>query len=388
VYNFVTLLHLGVFLKDTSLILLAAGSSSRFNKAVKKQWLRIEDKPLWQFVTDNFKKSNIFKSIIITASEDEVKFMKKYGEYNIIKGGSSRQQSLKNALLHVKTPYVIVSDIARACIDINILNNLIEKIENFDVVVPVIGLSDTKIYKNKTIDRDEVKRVQTPQISKTDILKKALNSDIEYTDESSAIVAYGGKRGFIDGQEDAKKITFANDLKDIPCLMAPSNDIFCGNGFDVHQFCDTKSYMYLCGEKIECGYGLKAHSDGDVAIHALIDALLGAAGMGDIGELFPDNDDTYKGISSKILLERIVTKIYNFGFKIINVDLTIIAQQPKLSKYKDNFEKNLANILDLSKNRVNVKATTTEKLGFVGRKEGIAVIANTNLKFYNWMEEN
>ena len=145
--------------------------------------------------------------------------------------------------------------------------------------------------------------------------------------------------------------------------------------------------MYLCGVELKTNYGFKAHSDGDVAIHSLIDALLGASGMGDIGELFPDNDPKYKNIDSKKLLSYVVTKIYNYGYEIINVDITIIAQKPKLISYKQLFREKLAEILQLDKSKINIKATTTEKLGFVGRSEGVAVISNANLKFYNWMEE-
>ncbi len=144
--------------------------------------------------------------------------------------------------------------------------------------------------------------------------------------------------------------------------------------------------MFLGGVKIDSKFGFKAHSDGDVAIHALIDALLGAAGMGDIGMLFPDNDDKYKGIDSKELLKKVVTKINNFGFLIINVDLTIAAEKPKISNYKLAMRRKLAEILKIESSRVNIKATTTERLGFIGRGEGVGVIANANLKYYDWTE--
>jgi 2-C-methyl-D-erythritol 4-phosphate cytidylyltransferase/2-C-methyl-D-erythritol 2,4-cyclodiphosphate synthase len=142
--------------------------------------------------------------------------------------------------------------------------------------------------------------------------------------------------------------------------------------------------MYLGGVKIESEFGFKAHSDGDVAIHALIDALLGAAGMGDIGMMFPDNDERYKGIDSKELLKVVVTKLRNFGFVIINVDITIAAQKPRIGNYKTPMRKTLSAILNIEPQRVNIKATTTEKLGFIGRSEGVGVIANANLKYFDW----
>ena len=371
-------------MSDLTLVLLAAGSSSRFDMGVKKQWLRIDHKPLWQFVADNFSQTQRFAKILIVSSAEDIAFMKNYADYEFIQGGATRQHSLKNALRLVDTPYVLVSDIARSCIKSELLERILEEKGRYDSVVPFLQVTDTIVYDNKTIDRDKVKRIQTPQLSKTDILKAALeNTQEEFTDESSAIVAYGGTRGYVTGDEDTHKITYLHDLNKLPCLSRPSSDILSGNGFDVHAF-DDEGIMYLGGVKIDVPYSFKAHSDGDVALHSLIDALLGAAGMGDIGMLFPDNDDAYKGIDSKELLQRVVNKLTSYGFVIINVDITIAAQKPRLSHYKDEMKKVIAEILCIDKARVNVKATTTEKLGFIGRSEGVGVVSNANLKYFNW----
>ncbi len=370
-------------MSDLTLILLSAGSSSRFGQDVKKHWLRINSKPLWQFVAERLQKSKYFKEIIIVASPQEIPFMQNYAEFTFVTGGDTRQASLKNALQHVTTPFVLVSDVARACISQELIEKLLVHKEDADVIVPYLGVTDTVVYGDETIDRDKVKRIQTPQLSKTQQLKEALQSDEIFTDESSAIVANGGIRAFVLGDEDAHKITYIHDLTKLPCLKAPSKDILSGNGFDVHAFEENKE-MWLGGVKIDVDYGFAAHSDGDVAIHALIDALLGAAGMGDIGMLFPDNDEQYKGIDSKKLLSHVVSKLCNFGFEIINIDLTIAAQKPRLSNYKQSMRKALAAVLNIELQRVNVKATTTEKLGFIGRKEGVAVMANANLKYLDW----
>ena len=373
-------------MSNITLILLAAGSSSRFELDVKKQWLRIGHQPLWQFVTNSLQKKSNFTKIIITSSSDDIEFMKNYADFTFVEGGATRQLSLKNALEHVDSEYVLVSDIARACITQEYLDRIISKIPQADCVVPYLNVIDTIVYDGNTIDRDKVKRIQTPQLSRTQTLKKALRTDEEFTDESSAIVASGGIREFVLGDEDALKLTHLNDLKNIPCLKAPSSDTLSGTGFDVHAFEDNKK-MVLGGVNIESDFGFKAHSDGDVAIHALIDALLGASGMGDIGMLFPDNDDKFKGIDSKELLNIVVKKIYNFGFVIANVDITIMAEVPRIAKYKLPIRKVLSEILNIDMSRVNVKATTTEKLGFIGRSEGVGVMANANLKYYNWKEE-
>jgi len=383
VYNFVTLLHWGNSLTDLTLILLGAGSSSRFNQDVKKQWLRIGHQPLWKFVANRFENTQLFQKIIITASSDDISFMPYYADYTFVEGADSRQKSLQNALKEVTTEFVLVSDIARACVSVEFLNTIIKTMNQADCVVPYLNLNDTIVYENTTIDRDNVKRIQTPQLSRTKTLLQALQTQEEFTDERSAIVAFGGERKFSLGEVDAHKITYAKDLQNIPCLETPSNDTLSGTGFDVHAF-DDKGAMWLGGVLIDSEYGFKAHSDGDVAIHALIDALLGASGMGDIGDMFPDNDAAYKGIDSKLLLEKVVHKIYQFGFVIINVDVTIAAQKPRIGKYKLAMRKTLAGILNLDSSRVNIKATTTEKLGFIGRGEGVGVIANANLKYFDW----
>jgi 2-C-methyl-D-erythritol 4-phosphate cytidylyltransferase/2-C-methyl-D-erythritol 2,4-cyclodiphosphate synthase len=142
--------------------------------------------------------------------------------------------------------------------------------------------------------------------------------------------------------------------------------------------------MYLCGVEIESDFGFKAHSDGDVAIHALIDALLGASGLGDIGEFYPDNSDKYRDIDSTKLLKDTVDRLNSFGYVIGNVDLSIIAQTPRLLNYKIDMRFNLAKLLNLRPNFVNIKATTAEKLGWIGRKEGVAVEAVATLYYYDW----
>ncbi len=382
-YNFVTVFKIGYILSDLTLVLLAAGNSTRFKIPVKKQWLRIGHDPLWLYVTNRIKESLPEVTIILSAHANEIPFMTPLCDFTIVSGGDTRQQSLKNALKKVKTPYVMVSDIARACVDPELIKRLIEHQGRADTIVPVLDVHDTVVYNNETITREHVKRIQTPQLSRTDVLRRALESDIEYTDESSAIVACGGTRHFIPGDERAAKLTLAGDIAALECLRAPSHYVFTGNGFDVHPFEEGKP-MVLAGVEIDSPFGFKAHSDGDVAIHALIDALLGAACLGDIGMLFPDTDNTYKNIDSKLLLARCVEKLHHFGFVILHTDITIIAQAPKIAPYKDLMRSSLASLLHIPTARVNVKATTTEHLGFIGRKEGVGVIATASVHYFDW----
>lgn len=153
------------------------------------------------------------------------------------------------------------------------------------------------------------------------------------------------------------------------------NDIRVGQGYDVHKFAENRE-LWLCGVLVDYKLGLAGHSDADVAIHALMDAILGAGGYRDIGYYFPDTDDSFKGIDSKILLTRVIDMIFSDGWKLSNIDLTIIAERPKLKNYIENMKKVISGICKVDISRVSIKATTTEKLGFTGRKEGIASISS------------
>ena len=370
-------------MKDITLVLLAAGSSTRFGMPSKKQWLYQDTKPLWLSVADNFTERFDFAKVIIVSTIDEVRYMANFADFTYVVGGNSRQESLSNALEQVETPFVLVNDIARCCIDTDMIDRILEQNNNADCVVPILKAVDTIYLKDTPVDRDDIKIIQTPQLSKSDELKKALVFDMNFTDESSAIRAMGGKIVFVEGSAKAHKLTTQADLQKIPCLMAPSNETLIGFGIDIHPFEDGKE-MKLCGITIDSDFGFKAHSDGDVAIHALIDALMGAAGMGDIGELFPDTDDEYADADSVVLLEKVVNQIYLYGMSITNIDMTILAQTPRLLSYKSKMRKKMADTLKISPNRVNIKATTAEKMGFVGRKEGVTVHAVASLKYFDW----
>ncbi|WP_417334045.1 bifunctional 2-C-methyl-D-erythritol 4-phosphate cytidylyltransferase/2-C-methyl-D-erythritol 2,4-cyclodiphosphate synthase [Halarcobacter sp.] len=374
-------------MSNVTLIVLCAGNSTRFGLQTKKQWLRIDNQPLWLFVTKRLDNLYKFNKVIITSSKDELSYMQNFSDdYEFVVGGDTRQQSMKNSLKNVDSEYVMVTDVARACIPENVITSLIDSKEKADCIVPTLKVSDTVIYNEETINRDNVKLIQTPQLSKTTVLKAALETEEEFTDDSSAIKANGGSVFYIEGSIKSKKLTFGDDLKELSCLKAPSQNFFTGTGYDIHPFEENKK-MYLGGINIDVPYGFKAHSDGDVLIHSVIDALLGACGAGDIGEFFPDTDEEFKNIDSKILLQEIVKFIYNVGYEIVNVDLTIIAQQPKINPYKNEIKKTIASLLNLEKQFVNIKATTAEKLGFIGRKEGVAVQSIATLKYYDWTKK-
>ncbi len=368
---------------QTTLILLGAGSSSRFKSNVKKQWLYSDDIPLWLAVARHFERCADFEKVIVVSSSDELNYMQHFADYTYVTGGDSRQASLYNALKHVETSHTLVSDIARCCVPEDMIHRILSAKEKASCVVPVLPVVDTLYLNNQPVNREDAKIIQTPQLSVTKMLKKALETETIFTDDSSAIASLGETVYFVEGSTKAHKLTSIADLQKLSCIKQPSAKTFTGFGVDIHPFEHDKE-MFLCGVKIDVDYGFKAHSDGDVAIHALIDALLGAAGLGDIGELYPDTDEVYAGVDSKKLLLDTVTKVRSYGFDIGNVDLTIVAQAPKILPYKEEMRMTIGSLLGIAKNFVNIKATTAEKLGFVGRKEGVTVHAVANLTYMNW----
>ncbi len=409
-------------MKDISLILLAAGDSSRFGLPVKKQWLRVGELPLWQYVAQNIARAHPFKKIVIAVNEEDVsycerlyacslasargesaecdtseyKFQSEQDEvecnayecgsanlkFHFAPGGANRQSSLKNALKLVDSELVLVSDVARAQISPELISSLIRNLGSADCISPYLGVNDTTYLGERIVEREELRLIQTPQLSRTALLKKALEGSEIFTDDSAAVGSTGGRLEFIKGEAGALKITRVSDLATLnlkPC----SRDIFCGTGYDVHAL-EKGAGIVLGGVKIPCEFALIAHSDGDVAIHALIDAICGAAMLGDIGELFPDSDAKFKGADSKELLRKVMRRVRGYGYELVNADITIIAQRPKIGAYKAQMQEVLSEILNYA--RVNVKATTTEGLGFTGRSEGIAAQAAVSLKFYDWQK--
>jgi 2-C-methyl-D-erythritol 4-phosphate cytidylyltransferase/2-C-methyl-D-erythritol 2,4-cyclodiphosphate synthase len=351
---------------------MAAGGSTRFGGAVKKQWLRVGEKPLWEFVADRFNAAFKFPKTVIAVSGDEVAFVRMLCDYEVVAGGSTREESLRNALEVVQSEWVLVCDAARALTPIDVIERVLSAKGSADSIAPAIKVVDTLVSADRQIvDRDKVLRVQTPQLSRVSVLREALAQKSGFSDESTLVAAFGGCVRYVEGSEKAAKLTYGGEIEG---LEPPSDRTFFGQGLDVHAFEEGKA-MKLCGVLIDSPYGFKAHSDGDVALHALIDAILGACGLGDIGAWFPDSDAAYKNADSAELLRAVLAKIRRFGYVVRGADITIAAEKPRLERYKIAMKKNVARLLGLRYERVNIKATTTEKLGFIGRGEGAAVLA-------------
>lgn len=364
-----------------SLIILSAGQSSRFGLEQKKQWLRSGTKPFWLLVTQNLMKATHFDEVFVVS--DDAQKMEIYApNFHFVKGGATRQESLFNALKLVKTPWVMTSDAARVGVSKELVENLLENMNNADCIVPTLKCSDSVVLGSEYVNRDELKMLGTPQLSRTDMLKKALESGELYNDDSAAMAALGAKIWYAKGDENAFKLTFKEDLRRLK-LAPPSDICLNGHGFDVHRFCDG-DFVTLCGEKITHDKGILAHSDGDAPLHALCDALFGAAGLGDIGEFFPDTDERYKGADSLELLKECAKIVRSYGYEIVNADITILCERPKITPHKEQMRLNVASALKIPAQFVNIKATTMEKMGFIGSGEGLGAIASATIKYFDW----
>jgi 2-C-methyl-D-erythritol 4-phosphate cytidylyltransferase/2-C-methyl-D-erythritol 2,4-cyclodiphosphate synthase len=336
-------------------------------------------------VLNKFQKMGMFGKIVITAHKDEVSLFRKFTTVEVVSGGKDRQESIQNGLQKISSEFVMISDIARCDIPLEMVNRLLESRYLGDVIVPYLPVSDTVVVGNSSVNRDEVKLVQTPQLSKTEILKELLKEPKDgFTDESSLFPKES--RYFVLGDKRAEKLTFLGDMKTSFCFKADYfGRVSVGNGFDVHQFSREENRdMVLGGVEIDTPLSFKAHSDGDVVIHSVIDALLGGAGIGDIGELFPDSDEVWKNANSMELLKKVANLLHKIGLEVEHVDITIIAQIPRIGNLKMEMKKEIAKVLEIQLWKVNVKATTTEKLGFIGRKEGLGVLATATIQEVDW----
>ena len=366
-------------------IVLAAGNSLRFDKNKSKIFYKINGAPVIDFTLNNllsvFNKRSLYITINKKITKKEKKNLQKYTENPLIIGGSTRHKSLINSLKqidHKKINYVFIHDAARPNTSLKLIKQIKKEIltNKYDAVVPYIKIEDTiKIIKNKskfkTIDRKKLIATQTPQAFKTLILKKNINKiSSAITDDVQSIETKKlSKIKYILGNKSNIKITTKSDIQLFKSYFR--NNIRIGNGFDLHKI-KKGNNLKLAGLNIKSNYQLIGHSDGDIILHSLIDAILGSLQKGDIGEYFPSSNKRYKGISSKILINEIIKK-YKYQTKnIINIDMTIICQHIKLSKYKNKIRKSVSDILNCDIEKINIKAKTTDNIGIIGKSKAVA----------------
>ncbi len=373
-------------------VVVAAGRGVRMGAAVNKVLLPLCGEPVIRHAVRAFCEADEIDGVVVVASADETEQMRAAlcgleKVCAIVPGGSTRQESVKNGLdaLPKEARIALVHDGARPLISRELIARCIRQTEDCGSAVVCTPVTDTvKVEKDgcvvRTLDRSQLRAVQTPQCFFAGELKAAYEAaardGVFVTDDASVMEHAGHSVHLLESSEVNFKLTTPEDLRRAEDIIGERKFMQrlprTGFGYDVHKLVSGRR-LILCGKEIPWEKGLDGHSDADVAVHALMDALLGAACLGDIGRLYPDNDPAFEGADSMKLLADVLRRVKDAGYAVVHADVTIVAQKPKLMPYMDEMRRNLENAMAGA--QVNVKATTTERLGFEGRGEGISAQA-------------
>ncbi len=352
-------------------VILAAGKSKRFNKKIAKQFYYYKNKEIIEHSIEKSLNSKLFKKIVIVTNNiNHIKKKKYPKQIKIIKGGKERSDSSLIALKYIrkyKPNNVFIHDAARPDFSIKLLKNIIKNLKKNKAVVPVVYSKDSIKYKVQNqifnLNRNNSILTQTPQAFRyKDLFNLSQKQRTKISDEATLFINANYKIKFIPGENRNNKITYLDDLKSLKT--------YYGIGFDLHKLIRKKK-LYLGGINIPFHSGLKGHSDGDVILHAIIDAILGAIRKKDIGTYFP-NTKKFKNIRSPKMLKPIVDNLKKYNFYINNLDINLICEQPKVSKYRNKIINSISNLMHLSKDLINLKGKTVEKLGLIGKEKAIA----------------
>lgn len=367
-----------------SAIVVAAGQGLRAGQPVPKQFALWRGKPVLRHAVERLQAAGADRIVIaIPESAEELAAAALNGLAGIrfVTGGATRQQSVRlalEALAATPSPpaLVLIHDAARPDLPAAVAERLIAALHKSPGAIPVLPVVDSLAYDQSglmadTAPREQLRRVQTPQAFRfTDILAahRSWIGDADAGDDAQVLRAARGDVALIQGDERLAKLTFKEDF------MANFPPMRVGTGYDVHRLAAGEE-LWLGGVQIDHSHGLAGHSDADVALHALVDALLGAIGAGDIGNHFPPSDPQWRGAASALFVEHAASLVRQAGYAIGNVDLTIVCEAPKIGPHRETIRARIAQLLAVDAAQVSVKATTTERLGFTGREEGIAAQA-------------
>ena len=379
-------------------IILAAGSGSRMGSDITKQRMNLLGESILRRTVRAFSECSGIDAIVVVCKSDEMEWVRSEISdaftkvASIVSGGNSRAESAKIGFANIptETDFVAIHDGARCLITPENINSVIDAALINGAATAAVKASDTvKLCEDgkiiKTLRRDDVFLAATPQIFSKELYKISLEKckiSGDITDDNMLIESLGVKISAIDIGKENIKITTPEDLGYAEYIInrrKEMSEIRVGHGYDVHRFAEGRK-LILGGVEIPSDKGLLGHSDADVLLHAIMDAILGAAGLGDIGRHFPDSDEKYKEISSLALLTAVAVLIRNQGYSVNNIDATIVMQSPKISPYVSGMIANISNTLGIEQGRINVKATTEEHLGFTGRLEGVSAHAVVTLK--------
>lgn len=371
-----------------SAIIVAAGKGERAGFAVNKVLYPLYGAPVLYHTLKKFQLDEIGEVIVASSKDDfeEISAISSSFNFKTVLGGKTRTDSVKRVLKYVTGDYVLIHDGARPFVSKELIKNCINTVKQFGSAVCAVNCTDTAVYANlgvicDRLDRSSLYTLQTPQAFFTDDIKTAysLAEGKTYTDDSAVYGEYIGQVKIIDGEKSNIKLTYKEDFKDRFFAPVITDGCKVGFGVDVHAFGEG-GYITLAGERINCGKKLIAHSDGDVVLHAVTDALLSACGLDDIGHFFPDTDAKFKNADSSVLLKEVVQKVYDKGYKISGISISVQAETPRLSPYIDKMKENLSAYLKTDIQNVAISAGTSEGLGFVGENLGITAYACATLK--------
>lgn len=363
------------------LIILAAGDSKRLKSNTPKPFHIVNNMTLLEHSLNAFKDFDEIKKTIIVYNKKHKKHLDKLNLKNTLKvmGGKTRQESTFKALKRIKKmncKKILIHDSARSAPSKDLINKIIYNLKKNHAVIPVIKINDAtkRVKKNtifKNIDRSSLRFSQTPQgFTYKKIYEKHIkNINTSFEDDSALFTKDEEKVVTITGSKKNLKITDKEDLNIFKSLK--KGKTYSGIGFDIHRLVKGRK-LYLGGIKIPFALGLLGHSDADPVLHALIDSLLGACKLGDIGKLFSNKNKKYKNIRSTILLKKVIELIKSKNFSINNIDINVIAQKPKIKKYAKKMIDTISKICEINPNQINIKGKTTEKLGLIGKEKAIA----------------
>ena len=389
--------------KKIIIIVLAGGVGSRFNSKTNKQFIKINGKTILEKCIENYHNILINFDIQVVSNKENLTAAKviclKYKLLNPVIGGETRQNSVfigLNAIKKNLPEYVLIHDAARPMISNNVLKNLLSFIKKKAIcVAPILQINDAmRLVKNNKIDKILHKKnhvlVQTPQLCNYNelLLAHIKNYDANFEDETSILFSMGKTIDTVEGDPISLKITYENDLKILePHLVDKKNNYITkiGIGFDIHRFdikknIEHENFITLGGIKILKMKPLIGHSDADVLLHAITDSILGVINVGDIGSLFPPSDQKWKNQDSSHFLKHAKKLLDEINGKINNIDAVVICEKPNILKYSKQIQENISQILKISPKRICIKGKTSESIGFIGREEGIAVMANTSIQ--------
>ncbi|MEO9600933.1 bifunctional 2-C-methyl-D-erythritol 4-phosphate cytidylyltransferase/2-C-methyl-D-erythritol 2,4-cyclodiphosphate synthase [Parasphingorhabdus sp.] len=374
--------------EENHVLIVAAGVGARAGLDLPKQFELISGKPMLRHSVESFLAHSAIDHlwIVVAAGQEEQanRALAPISAYNLVIGGATRQQSVFNGLAAIQqaggAKNILVHDAARPFVPAPVIDHLLTKLKSASGAIPVLPSVDTMIKQvdnqlDQAVDRNSLWRVQTPQAFDFQKLFSAHNrfvSDKNASDDAQIFKADGHGVATVDGDETLKKYTLPSDFAEKGTQHMGQTRT--GMGYDVHQLAAGED-LWLGGIKIDHDKGLAGHSDADVLLHALTDALLGTIGAGDIGDHFPPSDPQWRGVASTRFVQHAAALIAAKGGMIHNVDMTVICEAPKIKPHRDAIQSKIAEILSVEIDQVSIKATTTERLGFTGRKEGIAAQA-------------